>query len=61
MKSWFASKTIIVNALTLAASLLTVASGSDLIQQHPKVAAGIVAALASVNIGLRFITALPIG
>lgn len=61
MKSWFASKTIIVNALTLAASLLSVAGGSELIQQYPRASAAIVAALAAVNIGLRFITALPIG
>jgi hypothetical protein len=61
MKSWFASKTIIVNALTLAASLLSVAGGSELIQQYPKVAAAIVAALAGINIALRFITSTAIG
>jgi hypothetical protein len=61
MKSWFASKTIIVNALTLAASLLSVAGGSELIQQYPRASAAIVAALATVNILIRFVTAVPIG
>ncbi len=61
MKSWFQSKTIIVNSLTLAASLLSVLAGSQLIAEYPRGAAGIAAALAAVNIMLRFVTVLPIG
>ena len=61
MKSWAASKTIIVNSLSLAAGLLTVAAGSELVAQYPRAAAAIVSALAAVNIGLRFVTYLPIG
>lgn len=61
MKSWLKSKTIIVNSLTLAASVLTLLVGSELVQQNPKITAGIVAALAAVNVGLRIITSVPIG
>jgi hypothetical protein len=61
MKSWAASKTIIVNSLSLAAGLLTVAAGSELVAQYPRAAAVVASALAAVNIGLRFVTYLPIG
>ena len=59
-KSWIKSKTIILNGLTLAASLLTVVAGSELVADHPKAAAGIVAALAAVNVALRFVTHLAV-
>lgn len=61
MKTWFTSKTLIVNALTLAASLLTVAAGSDLVAQYPKSAAAIAALISVTNIALRFVTIMPIG
>lgn len=61
MKTWFTSKTLIVNALTLAASLLTVAAGSDLVAQYPRAAATIAALISGVNIALRFVTIMPIG
>lgn len=61
MKQWFTSKTLIVNALTLAASLLTVAAGSDLVAQYPRAAATIAALISGVNIALRFVTIMPIG
>ena len=61
MKSWIKSKTVIINALSLAAGLLTVAGGSELVAQYPKAAAGVATALAAVNIALRFITSVPIG
>ena len=61
MKQWFTSKTVIVNALTLAASLLTVAAGSDLVAQYPRAAATIAALISGVNIALRFVTIMPIG
>jgi hypothetical protein len=59
-KSWTKSKTIILNGLTLAASLLTVVAGSELIADYPRAAAGIVAALAAINVALRFVTHLPV-
>ena len=59
-KSWIKSKTIILNGLTLAASLLTVVAGSVLVADYPRAAAGIVAALAAVNVALRFVTYLPV-
>lgn len=61
MKQWFTSKTLIVNALTLTASLLTVAAGSDLVAQYPRAAATIAALISGVNIALRFVTIMPIG
>lgn len=61
MKAWFTSKTLIINTLTLAASLLTVAAGSDLVAQYPRAAAGIAAGLSAINIALRFLTVMPIG
>ena len=60
-KSWLSSKTVIVNALSLAAGLLTVAAGSELVTQYPRAAAAIASGLAAVNIALRFVTFLPIG
>ena len=59
-KSWIQSKTIILNGLTLAASLLTVVAGSELVADYPRAAAGIVAALAAVNVALRLVTYLPV-
>jgi hypothetical protein len=55
------SKTVIINSLSLAAGLLTVAVGSDLVAQYPRTAALLGTALAGVNIALRFITSVPIG
>jgi hypothetical protein len=59
-KSWLKSKTIIVNSLTLAASLLAVVGGSEVIADYPRAAAAIVAALAAINVALRFVTYLPV-
>lgn len=60
MKNWYESRTVIVNALSLAVGLLTVLAGSELVTQYPKAAAFIGTALAGVNIALRFVTAAPI-
>jgi hypothetical protein len=59
-KSWTVSKTVIVNALSLAAGLLATAAGSDLVAQYPKTATIIGSALAAVNIVLRFVTVEPL-
>ena len=61
MKSWTQSKTVIVNGLSLAAGVLTVAVGSELVAQYPRTAATLASALYAVNIALRFITSVPIG
>ena len=60
-KSWWASKTIWVNAITAATATLTVLAGQQIVSEHPGVAAAIVAALGALNVALRIITVLPIG
>jgi len=44
-KPWYLSKTLWVNALTLAGSLLAVAAGSEMIAAHPQAAAAVAAGL----------------
>lgn len=61
MKNWYASKTVIVNTLSLSVGLLTVLAGSELVASHPQAAAMIGTALAGVNIALRFVTKVPVG
>jgi len=61
MKSWTQSKTVIVNGLSLAAGLLTVAVGSEFVAQYPRTSALLATTLAGVNVALRFITSVPIG
>jgi hypothetical protein len=69
MKSWVKSKTIIANSIAIAASVMTLSvsvltplATSELVQQYfPKTAAGIVVAISTVNIALRFITSTSIG
>ena len=60
-KSWWASKTIWVNALTAATATLTVLAGQQIVSDHPAVAASLVAALGALNVCLRIVTYLPIG
>jgi len=45
-KPWYLSKTLWVNALTLAGSLLAVAAGSEMIAAHPQAAAAVAAGIA---------------
>ena len=59
-KSWWASKTIWVNAITAATATLTVLAGQQIVSDHPAVAAAIVAALGALNIALRIVTVLPL-
>jgi len=60
-KSWWQSKTILVNAITAATATMTVLGGQQIVVDHPAIAAGIVAAIGGLNIALRIITVLPIG
>ena len=60
-KSWWASKTIWVNAITAGIATLTALQGQAIIAEHPKAAAAIVAGLGLLNIGLRIVSVLPIG
>lgn len=54
------SKTIWVNGLTLAAGVLSLVAGSDLIAAFPRAAAAVVTTLGVVNVALRFVTTTPI-
>lgn len=54
------SKTLWVNYLALAAALLTVVAGSPVVAEYPRAASGIAAALAAVNVALRFLTVVPL-
>lgn len=56
MKSPWQSKTIWVNGLTLAGSVLAMLSGSELIAAHPGLVSAIGIGLAVVNLALRFVT-----
>jgi hypothetical protein len=59
-KSLWTSKTFWLNAVTLAASLVAVLSGSDMIKDYPT-AIAIVASVQSVfNIILRIVSKVPI-
>ena len=60
-KNWWKSKTIWVNVISAGIAVVTAAAGTDLVQTHPQAAAIAGAALAGLNIALRFITVLPIG
>jgi len=60
-KSWWKSKTIWINTLTLAASILGVLIASELVQENPRlvlILAGI--ALPVINVLLRWLTDEPI-
>ncbi len=56
----FKSKTLIVNWAALVAATLTLWTNSELVQQYPDIAGALVAALAGVNIVLRWLTSLPL-
>lgn len=59
-KSILASKTFWVNAITLAAGLVAVLSGSELVQDYPQAVAVLAAVQGAVNIVLRLVTTRPI-
>ena len=59
-KSIFKSKTYWVNAITLAAGLVTCVVGSDMIADYPQVIAIMVALQGAINIALRFVTSTAI-
>jgi hypothetical protein len=61
MKSFWKSKTIWVNGLTLLAGLIAYASGSEVMTDYPAVIAALVAVQGAVNVALRFVTWEKIG
>lgn len=54
------SKTIAVNVLTLIVAAAAAVAGTDVIQEYPQAAAAITAAVAGINIVIRFLTSKPI-
>lgn len=59
-KSLFASKTVWVNVIVLAAGIVSAIAGSELIAEYPQLVAGFVAAQSALNVVLRLITTKPI-
>ena len=59
-KSPFASKTLWVNGLTLAAVVLTALVDHQLITENPAVVAALTMGLSAVNMILRFVTSQPV-
>jgi hypothetical protein len=55
-KPFFESKTLWVNGLTLTAAIITALTNSELIANNPQLFAWLSAALAGVNLVLRFLT-----
>ncbi len=60
-KSWWQSKTIWINAITAITATLTVLGGQQIVAEHPRASAAIVAVLGGLNVAMRLITVLPIG
>lgn len=60
MKSAKSSRTIAVNILTLVVAAAAAVAGTDVIKEYPQYAAILTAAIAGVNIVLRFLTTQPI-
>jgi hypothetical protein len=54
------SKTIAVNVLTLIVAASAAIAGTDVIKDFPQAAAAITAAVAGLNIVIRFLTTQPI-
>lgn len=60
LKKLMKSKTIIVNGLTVVIGVLGYLQGHEIIAQYPGVVASIVAAMGILNVGLRFVTTIPV-
>jgi hypothetical protein len=60
VKSWYKSKTIIVNTLTAGIAVITALQGQQIVAEHPQLAAGLVVAISIANIALRAVTFLPL-
>lgn len=55
-KPWYKSRTMVVNILTAAVAVLTLASQEDLLLENPRVAGYVTLGLAAANIALRLVT-----
>jgi hypothetical protein len=53
-KKWYTSKTLWVNIIALVSMIITAATGTTI---DPEVAVGV---LAIINVGLRFVTKVPL-
>jgi hypothetical protein len=60
VKSWYKSKTIIVNTLTAGIAVIIALQGQQIVADHPQLAAGLVVAISIANIALRAVTFLPL-
>jgi len=60
-KPWYLSKTVLVNLLTAAVAVTTALAGQQIVADNPSLAASLTAAIAGLNVVLRFITVLPLG
>lgn len=58
-KAWY-SKTNLLGALQIAAGMIGVLAGSDLIQQYPRAVAAVAVVSGAVTIVLRTITSVPV-
>ena len=59
-KSWWESKTVWVNAITLATALMATALDHTWVADNPTLAQVVMYLVTGLNIALRFITAAPI-
>jgi len=60
LSSLLKNKTTIVNVLTLAAGVCGYLAGQDLIAQNPEIVAGLLSAVAALNVVVRVFGATPI-
>jgi len=55
-KPWYKSRTMVVNILTAAVAVLTLASQEDLLLENPRMAGYVTIGLAVANVALRLVT-----
>lgn len=55
-KPWWKSRTMVVNILTAAVAVLTLASQENLLLENPRIAGYVTIGLAVANVALRLVT-----
>lgn len=60
VKSWYKSKTILINTITAGIAVITALQGQQIVAENPQLAAGLVVAVSIANIALRAVTFLPL-